>query len=104
MGAAGSDPAGLQAIHAEGLAHHQAGRLDDARRCYERVLAADPRHFDALHLLGVYNIQTGRLETAVGLIRQAISVRADIAGAHGNLANALNSLRRHEEALAASEQ
>jgi tetratricopeptide (TPR) repeat protein len=104
MESPGSDAAALQAIHDEGLAHHRAGRLDDARRRYEQVLAVDPRRFDSLHLLGVYNIQTGQLEAAVALIRQAISVKADVADAHGNLASALNSLRRYGEALEASDQ
>jgi len=104
MGSPGSDAAALQAIHDEGLAHHRAGRLDEARRRYEQVLAADPRHFDSLHLLGVYDIQTGQLAAAVALIRQAISVKADVADAHGNLASALNSLRRYGEALEASDR
>ena len=101
MKAQRSDAAALNAICNEGLSHHQAGRLDEARQRYQRVLAAEPRHFDALHFLGVYCVQTGQLETAVELIRQAIAIRGDVPGAYGNLANALNSLRRHEEALEA---
>jgi tetratricopeptide (TPR) repeat protein len=100
----GSDAGALHATHNQGLAHHQAGRLDEARRCYEQVLAVDPRHFDSLHLLGVCHIQTGQLEGAVELIRRAISVKADVSGAYGNLANALNSLGRHGEALEACER
>jgi tetratricopeptide (TPR) repeat protein len=96
--------AALQAIHDQGLAHHQAGRLEEARRCYEQVLAVDPRHFDSLHLFGVYHIQTGQLEAAVELIRRAIAVKADVAGAYGNLANALNSLRRYDDVLEACER
>jgi tetratricopeptide (TPR) repeat protein len=104
MSAKRRDAAALQAIHNQGLGHHQAGRLDEARRCYEQVLAAEPRHFDALHLLGVYCIQRGQLEPAVERIRQAISVRRDVPDAYGNLANALNSLRRYAEALEASDR
>ncbi|THD68178.1 tetratricopeptide repeat protein [Phenylobacterium sp.] len=96
--------ADLQAVHAQGLAHHRAGRLDEARRAYEQVLAADPRHFESLHLLGVYAVQIGRPDAAVELIGQAIAVRADVADAHGNLASAFNSLRRYGEALEASDR
>jgi tetratricopeptide (TPR) repeat protein len=100
----GSDAAVLNAIYNEGLSHHQAGRLDQARQRYEQVLAVAPRHFDALHLLGVYCIQTGQPERGVELIRQAVSVRRDMPGAYGNLANALNSLGRSAEALEASDR
>jgi tetratricopeptide (TPR) repeat protein len=100
----GPDAAVLNAIYSEGLSHHQAGRLDEARQRYEQVLAVAPRHFDALHLLGVCAIQTGQLERGVELIRQAISVRGDMPGAYGNLANALNGLGRHAEALEASDR
>lgn len=96
--------AALDAVYNDGLAHHQAGRLDQARQRYEQVLAAAPRHFDALHLLGVHAIQTGQLERGVDLIRKAIAVRRDMPGAFGNLANALNSLGRHAEALEASDR
>lgn len=92
----GGDPDGL---FNQGLALHQAGQVEDARRLYDAALAIDPEHFDALHMLGVSLIQTGRLEQAVELIRRAIRVRSDVAGAYGNLANALNTLRRHDEAI-----
>ncbi|THD58891.1 tetratricopeptide repeat protein [Phenylobacterium sp.] len=104
MGLQEPDAATLQAICDQGLAHHQAGRLEAARQHYEHVLAADPRHFDALHLLGVYAVQTRQLEAAVDLIGQAIAVKGDVARAYGNLANALNGLGRHEDAVAASDQ
>ena len=99
-----SDPAALQALCQQGLAHHQAGRLAEAGDAYEQVLAADPTHFDALRLLGVQRIQTGRLDEAVDLLRRAIAMRADIADVFGNLSNALNSGRRHDEALAAADR
>lgn len=89
-----------QAIFDQGLALHQAGRLDEARQRYEAALAIDPNHFDALHMLGVSCIQTGQRERAVELIRRAVRVNPAVAAAHGNLANVLNGLRRFDEALA----
>lgn len=104
MTAGRGSEAALNAICSEGLSHHQAGRLNEARRRYEQVLAVSPRHFDALHLLGVCCIQTGQLEPAVDLIGQAVAIRTDNPGAYGNLANALNGLRRHAEALDACDR
>ena len=100
----GRNASAADAIYSEGLSHHQAGRVDQARQRYERALAANPRHFDALHMLGVCCIQTGQLETAVKLVSQATLLRRDVPGAYGNLANALNSLRRYGEALEASDR
>src|SRR5215831_14019552 len=43
----------------EGLAHHRAGRLAEAERIYNQILAARPDHFDSRHLLGVIFLQRG---------------------------------------------
>ena len=94
----------LQALWTQGLALHRAGKLAEAWRHYDAVLAVDARHFDALHLSGVLCVQTGQLERGAALISQAITVRPDVAEAHGNLGNALNGLKRHEEALASCER
>ncbi len=99
-----SDAADLAALHGQALAFHQAGRIDEARQRYLAVLDADPEYFDSLHLLGVTFIQTGDLQQGADIIALAIRIRPDVADAHGNLANALNGLGRHQEALASSEQ
>jgi tetratricopeptide (TPR) repeat protein len=93
-----------QDLWSQGLALHQAGRLDEARQRYEAALAVDPRHFDSLHLLGVIGIQTGALEQGAGLIGQALAINPNVAAAHGNLANAFNGLGRHAEALASCDR
>lgn len=41
----------------QGLAFHNAGRLEQARVIYEEVLKIDARNFDALHLLGNIGFQ-----------------------------------------------
>jgi tetratricopeptide (TPR) repeat protein len=97
-------PAALQALCDQGRAHHQAGRLDEARRLYDLVLTQDPGNFDALQLSGVLRIQAGRPDEAVALIERAIQVQPDAAFAYGNLASALNSLGRLEEAVRRSGQ
>ena len=99
-----TDAEALQALFNEGLALHQAGRLDEARERYDAVLAADPDHFDALHLKGVTCIQAGQLLRGAELIERATRIKPLVAAAHGNLANALNGLGRHEEALASCDR
>jgi Flp pilus assembly protein TadD len=77
-------PQDLQAA----LAHHQAGRLDEAEQLYRRVLAREPRHAAAFHLLGVTALQRGRLETAVEQISAAIRLNATRAPFHCHLGEA----------------
>lgn len=54
------------------LAHHQAGRLQEAEALYEQILAREPKNPDALHLKGVLCQQLGNPKGAIDLIRLAI--------------------------------
>ena len=100
MAQSAQDGISVQALCAQGLAHHQAGRIEAARACYEAVLTADPEHAEALHLLGVYCVQTGQEALAVALIERSLAAAPGTVAAYGNLANALNRLRRFDEAIA----
>ncbi|MDX1484314.1 MAG: tetratricopeptide repeat protein [Alphaproteobacteria bacterium] len=83
------------------LAHHQGGRLAEAKRCYEEILADTPNEPNALHLLGVIALQEGSAETSEGLIRQAIAINPKIPEPFNNLGNVLKELGRLDEAEAA---
>ena len=67
---------------------HQAGRLADAERIYERILVTDSDRPDALHLLGVVALQSGRPERALELITQAVTGAPDDARILSNLGEA----------------
>jgi predicted O-linked N-acetylglucosamine transferase (SPINDLY family) len=84
-----------------GLAHHQAGRLNEAERIYRQILAREPGHADALHLLGVIGTQTGRHELAVELIRRALTVRPRWPEAMSNLGAAHQAGGQLDDAIAA---
>jgi tetratricopeptide (TPR) repeat protein len=83
---------------------HQAGRLQEAEACYQRVLAAKPKHADALNLLGVLAHQTGRRDLAVELIRQAIQQDRRNPGFFSNLGNVLYGDGKFDQAVAAYRQ
>jgi protein O-GlcNAc transferase len=88
------------------LAHHRAGRLDDAEVIYRRVLAGaptDPQHSDALHLLGVLLGQRGQHADAIACINQAIARSPQAALFHNSLGNALRDAGQLAEAVAAYE-
>jgi protein O-GlcNAc transferase len=64
-------PAKLQSLLQTGVAHHRAGRLEEADAAYRQVRAAAPRNFDALHLSGLIAYQQGRTAEAIALLERA---------------------------------
>ncbi len=80
------------------LAHHQAGRLQEAAQLYRDALRAEPGNSDALHLLGVAEHQLGRHAEAIELIEKAIGLDAARPDFHNNLGEAQRSLGRVAEA------
>ncbi|RKP45608.1 tetratricopeptide repeat protein [Trinickia fusca] len=89
-----------------GLAHHHAGRLDQARAHYEQALALMPQHADALHLLGVVAMQQQRYADALDLIGRAIEISPQ-STYFDNLGNALRgwgklaaAAESHQQAIA----
>jgi protein O-GlcNAc transferase len=47
------------------VAHHEAGRAQDARRLYLSVLQTDPRNTDANRGLGLLSVAQGKVEAAL---------------------------------------
>ncbi len=88
-----------QSVHELGLALHQRGELDQAKKIYQQVLLLDSKHSEALHLLGVIAAQTGDRSQAVELIGRSIEVNANNAAAYANLGNVLAELGRFESAV-----
>ncbi|KVM56401.1 hypothetical protein WJ58_13635 [Burkholderia ubonensis] len=85
------------------LAHHQAGRLADARVLYEAIRRCEPDHPDATHFLGLLACQLGQFPAGIALMERAIALHADpvylnnfgnMLLAHGRLDDAIASFRR----------
>ena len=64
-------PQQIQALLQQGVAHHRAGRLEEALVCYRRVRSGAPKNFDGLHLGGLVAFQQGRLPEAIDLLGRA---------------------------------
>ncbi len=86
-------------IFQQGLSSHQSGQLAQAKAAYEQVLTNQPKHFDALHLLGVIAAQTKNPTLAADLIGKAIEINSSSASAYSNHGNALQELKRLDDAL-----
>jgi len=87
-----------------GLSHHQAGRLEDAASIYRQILAAQPDHAFANNYLAMIALQEGDPAAAAELLAKAIDALPSEATFHNNLGNALNKLRRLEDAEASYRQ
>jgi tetratricopeptide (TPR) repeat protein len=77
----------------------QQGRLKDAERVCDGVLATNPQDFDALHLSGLIKHQRGRSVDALRLVAAALKSKPGSADALINYGVILDALKRHEEAL-----
>jgi predicted O-linked N-acetylglucosamine transferase (SPINDLY family) len=79
----------------------QAGQLMDAARLYSDILRANPRNFDALLQLANIHLANKRFGDAEQLYAMAAKVNAEPPELFYNQGYALQSLGRHQEALAA---
>ena len=84
-------------LFTEALAHHRAGRLDQAEALYRRFLALVPGHRGGTANLAGVLAAGGRPEPAVALYR-ALAEESDDAHAHYNLATALMRCDRWDQA------
>ena len=92
-----SDP---RQVFSNAVAHHRAGRLDEAAKLYEQVLAQAPNQVDCLHLLGTLAIQRRDFKTAVKLISRAIKQKkqSPVAEFHNNIGAAYKGLGQNKDA------
>lgn len=71
------------ALFAEALARHNDGRIADAMKLAEQLLAAQPDHLDGLQLAGMAAIQLGDADKAIGFL--ADKTRLDPDNPHGHM-------------------
>src|SRR5262249_39826875 len=95
-----SETSDIAALFAEGLALHQAGRLEEAEKVYYQTLAMNSDHFGSLHLLGVIFHQRGNHAEALSQIDYVLKKNPNNVFALSNRGSVLHELKRFEEALA----
>ncbi len=94
-------PRDLDAALTRALAHHRAGRLDEAARGYDAVLSRAPRTAPALAMKGMLLLQRGRCPEAIPLLERALAIEPSDGGGWSNLGNALRQVGRIDDAIAA---
>ena len=68
-----------------GMAFHKSGRLEDAKRLYEKALRVDPGFVDALNNLGVISIHERDFKTAQRNFEKAIRLKPQYVDPYYNL-------------------
>lgn len=86
----GATPADLARSFSQAVAHHAAGRLDQARSIYERLIRQLPGHPDLLDRYGTLRHQLGDHEVAAELVGRSVARQPGAAAAW----NHLGSIRR----------
>lgn len=81
------------------LKHHQAGRLDEARRAYDEILAQEPNNFVAIHFRGVIALQEGDAQAAIKQIKRSLAIQPKYAEAHYHMGRAQQKIDQPEEAI-----
>jgi tetratricopeptide (TPR) repeat protein len=93
------DVAGSAQALREAILLHNQGRLGEAERRYQFVLAANERNYEALYRLGLIRLQQARFGIAADLFRRAIKADQESADARQHLAVVLSAQTRHTQAI-----
>jgi len=88
-------------LAADAVAHHRAGRFEEAEATYCAALRISPGHPAITHNLGVVAAAQGKHRSAIDRFDEAIAAEPQYASAHYNRAIALQALGRSREALQA---
>ncbi|MBI9082839.1 MAG: tetratricopeptide repeat protein [Desulfobacterales bacterium] len=83
------------------LAHDTAGRIDQARAAYGRLLGRDPGNAQVMYHLGVLLARSGRQAQALEILQKAAETAPEVAAVHLSLGNLFYLQGRMEEALGA---
>jgi protein O-GlcNAc transferase len=89
---------------AAAVAHHRAGRLDQAAALYDSILASSPDNAEALHNSGLIALRRGDTGEAIGKLQRAAAAAPDRAVTQNDLGAALRFAGRLPEAAASLEK
>jgi protein O-GlcNAc transferase len=96
-----TSPQKVEEILSEGISHQQAGRLEEARHLYRKILWQQPQDFNALYLSGTIAYRLGNNSDAIRYLQQTVFLRSDHAEAHKKLGDIFLEQDETEEAITA---
>jgi tetratricopeptide (TPR) repeat protein len=93
------EPGNAVLLNKLGVAYHQEGKLDLAKRYYERSSKADRTYANAVNNVGTIYYQRKKYRKAIQNYQKALALNPDMATVHSNLGYAYFADKRYEEAL-----
>lgn len=88
-----------QLLLQQALTFHQAGKVEQARGLYKKILLIQPKHAEVLRLLGTAEYQLGHLEDCARYLGKSVAILPQQPETQFNLGTALDALNRHKEAI-----
>jgi len=83
----------------QAISLHQAGKLEEAKQLYQKIILAQPDHALVTHHTGLITAQQGFYQEAIELFKQAILLDNKQASFHNNLGKTLRILGKTSEAI-----
>ena len=83
----------------KGLTLHKAGKLEEAKLIYEKLLTKDQNNFELINLLGVISLQQKNFNDAITQINKAISINSNHHALYNNLGVVYKEIEEHESAI-----
>jgi predicted O-linked N-acetylglucosamine transferase (SPINDLY family) len=83
----------------EGLILHKAGKLEEAKLIYEKLLIKDQNNFELINLLGVISLQQKNFTDAITLINKAIGINSNHHALYNNLGVVYKEIEEYENAI-----
>jgi predicted O-linked N-acetylglucosamine transferase (SPINDLY family) len=83
----------------KGLTLHKAGKLEEAKLIYEKLLTKDQNNFQLINLLGVISLQQKNFNDAITQINKAISLNPSHHALYNNLGVAYKETEKYESAI-----
>ncbi len=83
----------------KGLTLHKAGKLEDAKLIYEKLLIKDQNNFELINLLGVISLQQKNFNDAITKFNKAISINSKHHALYNNLGVAYKEIEQYDNAI-----
>jgi tetratricopeptide (TPR) repeat protein len=87
-----------------GIAYHQLGDLEQARKYYQRAIKLDKKYSEAVNNLGTIFYAKRNYRKAVGQYKKALKLAPNSASIHSNLGTAYFARKKYKDAAEAYEK
>jgi tetratricopeptide (TPR) repeat protein len=87
-----------------GIAYHQMGELDQAKKYYERAVKIDKKYSEAVNNLGTVHYAKKSYRKAVGQYKKALKLSPNSASIYSNLGTAFFARKKYKDAVEAYEK